>query len=92
MSRFDVIEKEINKGVKVDEKSNVVIQGWSPNNVRRLIVGVDFVVVQYFVKCGKYGKLVEVIPLAKDTKEDYDDLQNNKYTPLLKENKLYTRI
>lgn len=84
MSRFDVIEKEINKGVKVDEKSNVVIQGWSPNNVRRLIVGVDFVVVQYFVKCGKYGKLVEVIPLAKDTKEDYDDLQNNKYTPLLK--------
>lgn len=84
VSRFDVIEKEINKGVKIDEKSNVVIQGWSPNNVRRLIIGVDYVVVQYFVKVGKYGKLVEVLPITNDTKEDYDSLQNNKYTPILK--------
>ena len=29
MGRYDVIEKEISKGVKADEKSNVVIQGLS---------------------------------------------------------------
>lgn len=84
MSRFELIEKEINKGVKVDEKSNVVIQGWSPNNVRRLIIGVDYVIVQYFVSVGKYPKIVEVIPLGKTTKEDYDALKENKYVPLLK--------
>lgn len=84
MSRFDIIEKEINKSVKVDEKSNVVIQGWSPNNVRRLIIGVDYVIVQYFVKTGKYAKLIDIVPLGKSTEDDFLNLQDNKYTPILK--------
>lgn len=85
MTRFDIIEKEINKGVKIDEKSNVLINGWSPNNVRRLIIGADSILIQYFVKGGKYGKLVEVLPLGQSVKEDYEALmKENKYTPILK--------
>ena len=60
-SRFETLRKEINRGLKVDEKSGVVIRDWSPNNVRRLIIGTDCAVVCYHVTGGKFSSLVKFL-------------------------------
>ncbi len=66
MDRLSVLEAEINKKIAVDEKSGGVIQGWSPNNVRRLFIGADKAIIQYFMTGGKYGRLYEIISLNHD--------------------------
>lgn len=66
-SRFETLRKEINRGLKVDEKSGVVIRDWSPNNVRRLIIGTDCAVVCYHVTGGKFSSLVKVIEFGVDS-------------------------
>lgn len=85
MGRFQLIEREINKGIKIDEKSNEVITGWSPNNVRRLIIGFDFAVVRYFVKEGKYKELTKVLDLRRVAQKDIEQLQTDprKYKSIL---------
>lgn len=66
MERIAALEKEINKGISVDEKSGVSITGWSPNNVRRLFIGSDKAIIQYFMTGGKYNRLYEVVSLNHD--------------------------
>lgn len=86
MSRYSILEKEINKSIAIDEKAGVEIRGWSPNNVRRLIIGANHAVVQYFVTGGKYSKLVEIVNIGRGMDADVDTLKNEpkKYTGLLK--------
>ena len=79
MSRFSILENEINKNLKIDTKSNEVIRGWSPNNVRRLVIGYNVAVVQYFATGGKYGKRVEVVNLEKGVKEALIEKQSGTY-------------
>lgn len=85
MSRFDKLEKEVNKGIKVDEKSNQVIQGWSPNNVRRLVIGFDYAIVQYYKTGGKYNKSIEIVDFRGVAPKELVDLQSDpsKYRPIL---------
>jgi hypothetical protein len=70
VNRFEVLEKEINKGIKVDEKSNEVISNWSPNNVRRIVIGSNVAVVQYFVTGGRYSRLVEIVGMQAALQKD----------------------
>lgn len=79
MGRSAILEQEINKRIAVDEKSGSVIPNWSPNNVRRLIIGIDFAIIQYFVTGGKYQRLIEVVDYRKGLEEDYENLTNPTY-------------
>lgn len=85
MTRFDKLQKELNKNIPVDERTNQLITAWSPNNVRRLIVGFDFAVVQYFVSGGKYHKLLEVVDFRSSAESDYTlfKTQGSSYVPIL---------
>jgi hypothetical protein len=78
MTRAKQLEKEINKGIIPDEKSNTLINNWSPNNVRRLIIGIDYTIVQYFVTGGKYKKLIEVLNFKNSIE---NEMQKDKSEP-----------
>lgn len=80
MGRFQLLEREINKGISVDEKSNIVISNWSPNNVRRLIVGFEFAIVQYFRTGSKYPKLVEIVDLRRHSEIDLQQVMTEPQT------------
>lgn len=85
MGRLQVLEKEINKGILVDEKSNVLLNNWSPNNVRRLIIGYDFALVNYFVTGPKYNKLLQVVDFRRVAQKDDELYQTEpqKYKSIL---------
>jgi hypothetical protein len=74
MNRFLELEKEVNKGISVDEKSNTIINNWSPNNVKRLIVGYDYAIVQYFKTGAKYPRLVEIVDLRRQAERDMEQV------------------
>lgn len=76
MSRLSVLEKELNKGIKVDEKSGDQIRDWSPNNVRRLLIGWDVAVVQYFVTGGRYKRSMEIIDFRSQVQKDVHDYES----------------
>lgn len=82
MSRFEILEKEINKNLQIDTKSNEVIRGWSPNNVRRLVIGYNVAIVQYFATGGKYARRVEVISLDKGVKATEEEMRAGTYNPV----------
>lgn len=86
MSRYTMLEKEINKGIKIDEKSNQLINNWSPNNVRRLIIGSQHAIVQYHVTGVKYRHQIEVVSYGNMLNQDIEQLRNDpkKYVPLIK--------
>ena len=85
MYRFQTLEKEINKGIVVTEKANELIHNWSPNNVRRLAIGYEFVAVEYFRTGGKYGRAIEVVDMRKILNSDKSVLLQDakKYKGLL---------
>lgn len=66
-SRFEILRKEINRGLKVEEKSGVMINDWTPNNVRRLIIGTDCAIVCYHVTGGKFTTLMKVVEFGTDS-------------------------
>lgn len=74
-TRLELLEREINKGISIDEKGGGVIQNWSPNNVRRLAIGVDGVIVEYFLTGGKYKRNQEFIPFKTELYEDTRSLE-----------------
>lgn len=86
MERFNALRDAINKKVSIVDKSNTVIDNWSPNNVRRVIVSPSFALIQYFVTGGKYRSLFDVVDMQKEFTKDMDTLSNNPsmYVPLLK--------
>lgn len=79
MYRLAKLEKEINKNIKIDERSNVQIHGWSPNNVRRLFITKHYGIIQYHKTGGKYNKIIDVVDLKKEYEQDLSLLQSNKY-------------
>lgn len=85
MNRFNTLLKEINKGIDIEEKSGVLIKDWSPNNLRRLIIGFDFCLVNYFVTYGRYKRLFELVDLRREAERDLELLNYkiNSYKGLL---------
>lgn len=85
--RYEVLAKEINKGVKVDEKGGQKILGWSPNNVKRLIVGPDGAMVQYHCAPAhsKYNRKIEIIRFNEEwLREDEENARQGKYKSILR--------
>jgi len=84
--RVGILENTINKGIAIDEKTNVSIPDWSPNNVRRLIIGVDKALVQYFVVYGKYKKIFDFVDYSGVVAKDLECVLNprGRYTSILK--------
>lgn len=86
MHRFEVLAKEINKRIQVDEKSGHKINDWSPNNLRRLVIGWNYALLQFHTTGGKFPKLMELVSLQSASQKDLELLQKdyNKYKPILK--------
>lgn len=86
MERLRLLKNKINKGIAVDEKVNTLITNWSPNNVRRLVIGFNFAIVQYYVTGGKYKKLIEIVDFRKVLQKESEYLQGQnimKYKSIL---------
>lgn len=85
--RYDTVMRMINRGIKVDEKSGQKIVGWSPNNVRRLIICPDGALVQFHCcpSGSKYTKLIDVQQFQPQwIEQDIQEYQQGKYKSLLK--------
>lgn len=77
MHRLSMVIREINRGLKVDEKSGERILDWSPNNVRRLIIGWDYFIIQYHVTGGKFTKTLELKNITQYAQKDATLIQGN---------------
>ncbi|MFA8998112.1 hypothetical protein ACEI87_10575 [Clostridioides difficile] len=84
MNRYKVLESEINKGILIDEKNNVIINNWTPNNVRRIIIGSSEALVQYYVTEGKYKERIKLVKFVNGIEYDISLLNKNKYSSILK--------
>ncbi|HBG2132371.1 TPA: hypothetical protein KPJ62_002697 [Clostridioides difficile] len=84
MNRYKVLESEINKGILIDEKNNVIINNWTPNNVRRIIIGSSEALVQYYVTEGKYKERIKLVKFGNGIEYDITLLNKNKYSSILK--------
>lgn len=86
MERYSLLKNEINKGIAIDEKSGVVLQGWSPNNLRRLVIGPTFALVQYHTTNSTYKKLIELVDFRSNYNKDINQLisEPSQYKTLLK--------
>ena len=89
MGRFSMLEKAINNSRKINEadlKGNIEpIHNWSPNNVRRLIIGFDFALIQLHLSTNGQNKISQV-QLHRGIVEDMQVIQETpeKYKPILK--------
>ena len=86
MYRLNTLVAEINRGVKVDEKSGQKILDWSPNNVRRLVIGWDYFIIQYHMTGGKFKKLLELKNLQSAAVKDAELIvthQSEKIKPII---------
>lgn len=75
--RIDQLQKEINRGLTLSDgnRAGEVIRGWSPNNLRRLIISGDCAWVQYHCVAQKsrYSALVNKVQFKeKDIREDVE--------------------
>lgn len=77
MHRYALINKEINKGIDPNESKDVVIQQWSPNNVRRLVIGVQYALVEYHTTNHKFKQKIDLIHFKNSTNEDTTLIQTN---------------
>ncbi|HBG5344209.1 TPA: hypothetical protein KQG29_001573 [Clostridioides difficile] len=84
MNRYKILESEINKGILIDEKNNVLINNWTPNNVRRIIIGSSEALVQYYVTEGKYKEKIKLVKFGNKMECDVALLNKNKYSSILK--------
>lgn len=78
MFRLQKVVDEINKGLTINEKSGQLISGWSPNNVRRVIFGWDYLILQYHITGGRFQRLIEVKNLQSSAVKDYELLTTNR--------------
>lgn len=85
MKRFLALEKEINKNTFVRERDGEQIAGWSPNNVRKLIISANWAVVEYFLTGGKYPRSFVQVDLRSALNSDLELLRTDqtKYIPIL---------
>ncbi|EQF29940.1 hypothetical protein QEW_4489 [Clostridioides difficile CD160] len=84
MTRYAMLEAEINKNIVIDEKNNVIIDNWTPNNLRRLIIGNSQALVQYYITGGKYKNISELVKFGNKIDNDLLLLENNNYSSILR--------
>ncbi len=77
MYAFLKLREELMKGI-TDKDSNVLITNWSPNNIKSLIIGFDYIIVGYHIKTSKNKYLFSIIDVRKERGEDFNLLQNGK--------------
>lgn len=64
---------ELYKGkYKDSEKSDTVIQQWSPNNLRKLIIGEEFVFLEYHVANSKTPQKLVKIDVREESRKDIE--------------------
>lgn len=86
MYRLNALISEINRGIKIDEKSGQKIPDWSPNNVRRLIIGWEYFIIQYHITGGKFKKSLELKNLQNAAVKDAELIklhQTEKIKPII---------
>ena len=84
MTRYAMLEAEINKNIVIDEKNNVTIDNWTPNNLRRLIIGNNQALVQYYITGGKYKNISELVKFGNKIDNDLLQLENHSYSSILR--------
>ena len=86
MTRYEALMGEINKNIKVDESKETAIQGWSPNNVRRLVISHNIAIVQYHVTNSNYRNKIETVDFRGLLEGDVKQINEapNKYKSILK--------
>lgn len=80
---YNLVCQAINVGAEkaIAQSSNDIIHNWSPNNVRRLIVGAEGFIVQYYTLM-KNNSLVKVVAF-KDANKLRNCLASPKYKPMV---------
>lgn len=69
MGRLERLQKEITKNLNNGREVNDVIDGWSPNNLRRLLISPKVIIVEYHVTdSNKTKRLREIIDVEQDFK------------------------
>lgn len=69
MGRLERLQKEITKNLNNGREVNDIIDGWSPNNLRRLLISPKVIIVEYHVTDNnKTKRLREIIDVEQDFK------------------------
>lgn len=96
MKRYTALQTKLLKGLDLKGEttsSNTLIRGWTPNNLRRLIISGEWVIVQYHVKDGKFTHKTERFNLKHALQEDIGLMQMIAYQQTkVKEVKPITRV
>lgn len=85
MYRLKKVE-EVYKGKYRDsEKKDVIIQQWSPNNLRKVVIGDNVAFLEYHIENSKAPQKVVKIDLQEELEKDIELMQTNpnKYKPLI---------
>jgi hypothetical protein len=85
---FDLAVSAIYKGAPKNllgskESASASIDGWSPNNIRRLVISADGILVQRYVTTNKCPKLIDIV-LFKDMAKFQDCIDEDDYKPISK--------
>ena len=63
------------------ETSGAVINDWSPNNIRRIAISADGIMIQRYVTTPKCPKLIDIV-LYKDAKLYQECIDSDDYKPV----------
>lgn len=80
---YNLVISKFTEGVNLDNSSNNFVTGWSPNNLRRIFISPDGVILQYFTTSGaKVNRLVQPV-LFKDDRKCMECFYDEKYKPIV---------
>ena len=80
---YNLVMSKFTEGVHLDNSSNNFVEGWSPNNLRRIFISPDGVILQYFTTSGaKINRLVQPV-LFKDDRRCMECFYDEKYKPIV---------
>lgn len=95
MHRFNYLIDHIYRGVTLPESTTqtrasthsepIMIFEWSPNNVRRLVIGFEFAFIQHYVTSTKTQKKIDRVDLRSGIQRDLDLLNQGgkEYRPII---------
>lgn len=86
MGRLQRLQKEISKNLNNGQELGDIIENWTPNNLRRLLISPKTIIIEYYVTGDKTERLKATIDVEQDTKVDYAKVMNPnnvKYKSLL---------
>lgn len=80
MFRYESLLEGMNKGVdfkriREEVEGRHQIANWSPNNVKRLIISGDRVIIQYHISGGKYTYTLDKYSLKNELNKDIGNMQ-----------------